>query len=46
VRALGYPAEFIRMWDFYLSYCEAGFAEGALGNVQALFARPNSGTQP
>ena len=46
VRALGYPARFIRMWDFYLSYCEAGFAERALGDVQALFARPNSGTQP
>jgi cyclopropane-fatty-acyl-phospholipid synthase len=25
VRALGYPDKFIRMWDFYLAYCEAGF---------------------
>jgi cyclopropane-fatty-acyl-phospholipid synthase len=34
VRALGLPASFIRMWEFYLAYCEAGFAERALGNVQ------------
>jgi len=25
VRALGYDDQFIRMWDFYLAYCEAGF---------------------
>ena len=34
VRALGYPGSLVRMWDFYLSYCEAGFAERALGDVQ------------
>lgn len=34
VRALGLPASFIRMWEFYLRYCEAGFAERALGTVQ------------
>ena len=28
VRALGYPERFIRMWDFYLAYCEAGFESG------------------
>jgi len=27
VRALGYPDTFIRMWQYYLSYCEGGFAE-------------------
>lgn len=27
VRALGYDARFIRMWVFYLAYCEAGFLE-------------------
>jgi len=26
-RALGYPERFIRLWDYYLAYCEAGFAE-------------------
>ncbi len=41
VRALGYPDTFIRMWEFYLCYCEAGFAERALGDVQMLLARDN-----
>jgi cyclopropane-fatty-acyl-phospholipid synthase len=39
VRALGYPDTFIRMWEFYLCYCEAGFAERALGDVQFLLTR-------
>jgi len=25
VRALGHDERFLRMWDFYLAYCEAGF---------------------
>ena len=40
VRALGLSDEFIRMWEFYLWYCEAGFAERALGDVQALYVKP------
>lgn len=40
VRALGYSEVFIRMWDFYLSYCEGGFAECALGDVHLLLAKP------
>jgi len=40
VRGLGYPDMFIRMWEFYLSYCEAGFAERYLGDVQMLFHKP------
>jgi len=39
VRALGYPESFCRMWEYYLSYCEAGFTERALGDVQMLLAR-------
>jgi cyclopropane-fatty-acyl-phospholipid synthase len=39
VRALGYPESFIRKWEFYLCYCEAGFAAGVLGDVQMLLAR-------
>jgi cyclopropane-fatty-acyl-phospholipid synthase len=39
VRALGYPQTFMRMWEFYLCYCEAGFAERQLGDVQMLLAR-------
>jgi cyclopropane-fatty-acyl-phospholipid synthase len=40
VKALGYGDMFIRMWDFYLSYCEAGFAERYIGNVQMVFTNP------
>jgi cyclopropane-fatty-acyl-phospholipid synthase len=39
VRALGHPETFIRLWEFYLAYCEAGFAERALGDVQMLLER-------
>jgi len=40
VRTLGYSETFIRMWEFYLRYCEAGFQERYLGDVQMLFAKP------
>ena len=40
VRELGYPDEFIRMWHYYLSYCEAAFRERATGVVQMLLMRP------
>lgn len=40
VRRLGYPESFIRMWEFYLCYCEGGYAERQLGNVQMLLIRP------
>jgi cyclopropane-fatty-acyl-phospholipid synthase len=40
VRRLGYPERFIRLWDYYLSYCEAGFAERYVGDVQMLLAKP------
>jgi len=40
VRALGYPEEFIRMWEYYLCYCEGGFRERAIGTVQVLLSKP------
>ena len=40
VKALGYSETFIRMWEYYFSYCEAGFAERYIGDVQMLFAKP------
>jgi cyclopropane-fatty-acyl-phospholipid synthase len=40
VRALGFDERFIRMWLFYLGYCEGGFRERDLGTVQMLLARP------
>ena len=39
VAELGFDGTFRRMWEFYLAYCEAGFATGALGNVQLRLAR-------
>jgi len=39
IRALGYPPEFIRMWEFYLCYCEGGFLERATGDVQMLLVK-------
>ena len=45
VRALGYNEEFIRMWEFYLCYCEGGFREKSISNVQLLFAKPGNRRQ-
>jgi len=39
VRALGFPESFIRMWDYYLAYCEGGFTEGYIGDAQVLLAK-------
>jgi cyclopropane-fatty-acyl-phospholipid synthase len=40
VHRLGYPDQFVRMWEFYLCYCEGGFTERTLGDVQVLFVKP------
>lgn len=40
VQALGYPPRFLRLWEFYLCYCEAGFAERATGVVQMVLSKP------
>jgi cyclopropane-fatty-acyl-phospholipid synthase len=42
VRALGFDERFIRMWRYYLCYCEAAFLERAIGLVQVLWAKPGS----
>ena len=39
VRSMGFSESFIRMWEFYLCYCEAGFTERYIGDVQMLFAK-------
>jgi len=39
IRALGFDDRFIRMWEYYLCYCEGGFAERNIGCAQLLFAR-------
>ncbi|MDQ6811447.1 MAG: cyclopropane-fatty-acyl-phospholipid synthase family protein [Actinomycetota bacterium] len=38
--ALGYDERFRRLWTLYLCYCEAGFAERRIGDVQLVLAKP------
>ncbi len=40
IKALGYQPEFLRLWDFYLSYCEGGFLERSISTVHMLFCKP------
>lgn len=40
VRAMGFDDRFVRMWEFYLCYCEGGFRERIIGTVQLAFAKP------
>jgi len=42
VRALGYPESFLRMWEFYLCYCEGGFEERVISDAQLLLAKPGN----
>ncbi len=42
VRALGYDERFVRMWEFYLCYCEGGFIERSISDVHLLFACPGN----
>jgi cyclopropane-fatty-acyl-phospholipid synthase len=44
IRSLGYSEEFIRMWEFYFCYCEGGFIERAIGDVQILLLKPDTKT--
>jgi cyclopropane-fatty-acyl-phospholipid synthase len=39
---LGYDERFRRLWTLYLAYCEAGFAERRIGDVQLLLSKPRS----
>lgn len=39
VRQLGFDQRFIRMWEYYLCYCEGGFRERAIGTAQLLLAK-------
>lgn len=34
VRALGFDDRFVRLWTFYLAYCEAGFSQGSTHVLQ------------
>jgi cyclopropane-fatty-acyl-phospholipid synthase len=46
VRELGYSDSFVRLWEYYLCYCEGGFMERQLGTVQMLLTKPGCRRKP
>ena len=46
IRSLGYSDEFLRLWEFYLCYCEGGFLERHIGDVQMLLTKPRCTREP
>ncbi|MCL2913520.1 cyclopropane-fatty-acyl-phospholipid synthase family protein [Shewanella corallii] len=40
IRELGYGEDFIRMWRFYLCYCEGGFLERSTSTVHFVAVKP------
>jgi hypothetical protein len=46
VQKLGYPETFIRMWEYYLSYCEGAFKERYIGSVQMVLTKPDCRSTP
>jgi cyclopropane-fatty-acyl-phospholipid synthase len=40
VRGLGFDTRFMRIWEFYLAYCEAAFASGNTDVMQFTLRRP------
>ena len=42
IKQLGYPKSFIRMWHYYLCYCEGGFRQQSIGTVQLLLTKPQA----
>ena len=46
VRGLGFDERFVRLWRFYFAYCEAGFEERYLGNVQLVLRKSGCRAAP
>ncbi|MBX2852794.1 MAG: cyclopropane-fatty-acyl-phospholipid synthase family protein [Phycisphaeraceae bacterium] len=46
VVARGYPRELLRLWDFYLAYCEGGFIEHNIGLAQIEVRQPGCTDAP
>jgi cyclopropane-fatty-acyl-phospholipid synthase len=42
IRRLGYPERFMRSWEYYFCYCEAGFRQQSIGTVQLLLTKPQT----
>ena len=43
IRDLGFSDGFCRMWEFYLGYCEGGFAERSIHDYQIVLRKPTAG---
>ncbi len=43
---LGYDERFRRLWELYLCYCEGGFRERRIQDVQLLLAKPRYRAEP
>ena len=42
VRGLGFDDRFVRMWDYYLAYCDGAFLERHIGDFQLLLTKNHS----
>jgi len=42
IRNLGHTETFIRMWEYYLCYCEGAFLERYINNVQMILVKPDA----
>jgi len=40
IRAQGFSDSFLRMWEYYLCYCEGGFLERSIHSVQLVLTKP------
>ncbi|ALO45054.1 SAM-dependent methyltransferase [Pseudohongiella spirulinae] len=46
IQEQGFGPDFIRMWDYYLAYCQGGFMERVIHTAQFLMAKPDCRLQP
>lgn len=44
VKALGFDEKFVRMWEYYLAYCEGAFREGYVGEIQIILNKDRART--
>lgn len=42
IKAMGFSDSFIRRWDYYFAYCQAGFARHYIDDLQIVITRPGN----
>jgi cyclopropane-fatty-acyl-phospholipid synthase len=42
ITEMGFPESFIRRWEYYFSYCQAGFAQHYIDDLQIVLTRPGN----